>query len=249
VLEAAGTIGTGTSSRNSEVLHAGIYYPKGSLKAKLCVSGQEQLYTYCKERGIAHQRCGKLIVATEEAQHEALAGVQRMGLANGVAGLEWLSGSEVSLLEPEVTCTAALLSPNTGIIDSHQLMLALQGDAEEHGAVVCFHTPVTSGEVISHGGDSGKAGEVLVHTPEMTFVCEQLVNCSGLAAADLAKHLQQDNSGDDKTSTSSHQLQHFYAKGNYFKLATAQRPFSRLVYPLPNQHGFASLSSTRTYEY
>ncbi|MGH6905451.1 MAG: NAD(P)/FAD-dependent oxidoreductase, partial [Geminicoccaceae bacterium] len=134
VLEAAGMIGTETSSRNSEVIHAGIYYPTGSLKARTCVAGKQRLYAYCAERGIPHRRCGKLIVAASEEQKAALEDIRARAVANGVGDLEWLEPEAVNTLEPEVSCTAALLSPSTGIIDSHALMLAFQGDAEDHGA-------------------------------------------------------------------------------------------------------------------
>ena len=134
VLEAAEAIGTGTSSRNSEVIHAGIYYPQGSLKARFCVEGRQRLYAYCEERGVAHQRCGKFIVATDEAQRGQLQAIARKAEANGVNDLRWLDGPEARALEPALQCVAALHSPSTGIIDSHGLMLALQGDLETQAA-------------------------------------------------------------------------------------------------------------------
>ena len=151
VLEREEMIGTATSSRNSEVIHAGIYYPSGSLKAQSCVAGKHQLYAYCAEHGVPHRRCGKLIVATTEAQQATLEQIRAKAAANGVSDLEWLAPAEVAELEPEVFCTAALLSPSTGIIDSHGLMLAYQGDAEDHGAMLAFGAPVERGRVGEDG--------------------------------------------------------------------------------------------------
>jgi L-2-hydroxyglutarate oxidase LhgO len=151
VLEAAEGIGTGTSSRNSEVIHAGIYYPKGSLKARLCVQGKQALYAYCAERGVPHRRCGKLIVATEAAQLATLADIRAKAAANGVGDLTPLSRQEAQALEPEIECVGALLSPSTGIIDSHAFMLALQGDAEHAGAVFAFFSRVARARVVDGG--------------------------------------------------------------------------------------------------
>ena len=147
VVEAADMIGTGTSSRNSEVIHAGIYYPTGSLKALTCVAGKAMLYAYAEERGVPYRRCGKLIVATSDVQSQTLETIKAKAEANGVDDLVWLTSDEVQALEPEVACTAALLSPSTGIIDSHSLMLAYQGDAEDHGAFLAFNAPLLSAKV------------------------------------------------------------------------------------------------------
>src|SRR4051812_35930362 len=144
IIEAAEAIGTGTSSRNSEVIHAGIYYSTGSLKARLCIAGREFLYRYCAERGIEHRRCGKLIVATSEEELPALKKIHDQALANGVSDLRPLGGNAARELEPNLRCLQALHSPSTGIIDSHALMLAFQGDAESHGAVVAFNTAIRS---------------------------------------------------------------------------------------------------------
>jgi L-2-hydroxyglutarate oxidase LhgO len=151
VLEAADAIGTGTSSRNSEVIHAGIYYPRDSLKARFCVAGRERLYPYCAERGVHHRRCGKLIVATDDSQIEGLRGLQQKAMANGVTDTQWLDGAQARALEPALSCVAALLSPSTGIIDSHGLMLAYQGDAEAAGAMIAFRSPLTGGEIADAG--------------------------------------------------------------------------------------------------
>ena len=155
LLEAAAAIGTGTSSRNSEVIHAGLYYPPGSLKARLCVRGRELLYAYCAERGIAHRRCGKLIVATEAAQEPALQALRRRAEACGVHDLQWMDAMQARALEPALHCTAALLSPSTGIVDSHGLMLSLQGDAEAHGAMLALMSPL---QRLRRAGDQLRAG-------------------------------------------------------------------------------------------
>ncbi len=221
VLEAAGAIGTGTSSRNSEVIHAGIYYPQGSLKARLCVRGRELLYAYCAERHVPHRRCGKLIVATSEAQLPALRDVERRALANGVEGLAWLSRAQAQQLEPQLECLAALLSPETGIIDSHALMLALQGDLENAGGAVVFHSPVESMRVL--------AGGIALRTQDGTeLLARTVVNAAGLGAPALAARIE----GLD----ARHVPQAHYAKGSYFTLA-GRAPFSRLVYPVPEAAG------------
>ena len=146
-VEAAEGIGTETSSRNSEVIHAGIYYPKGSLMARTCVAGRRLLYAYCAEHGVPHRNCGKLIAATNEAENDKLAEIKGRAEANGVEGMRLLSAAEAREMEPKLHCTAALLSPSTGIIDSHSYMLALQGDAEDRGAMLAFHSPVKRGRV------------------------------------------------------------------------------------------------------
>src|SRR3954453_21383695 len=158
VLERAYTIGFETSSRNSEVIHGGLYYPAGSLKATACVAGRERLYAYCAEHGVPHARLGKLIVATEEAEIPGVQKIEAASLANGVTNLECLTASEAQRLEPELNCVAALLSPSTGIIDSHVLMLAYQGEAEEAGAFVAFRSPVLGGRVLAAGSESGSEG-------------------------------------------------------------------------------------------
>ena len=142
VLEAADAIGTGTSARNSEVIHAGIYYPAGSLKARLCVQGKELLYAYCQEKGVEHRRCGKLIVATSVEQVAQLEQIQKKAAANGVHDLQMLTREQAQALEPQLQCHAALLSPSTGIVDSHGLMLALQGDMEHAGGAVALLSPL-----------------------------------------------------------------------------------------------------------
>ena len=223
VLEAEASIGNHTSSRNSEVIHAGIYYEPGSLKARLCVEGKHALYRYCEERGLAHRRCGKLIVATNAAQQAQLDRIRAQAERNGVADLQWLTGAEVLALEPELRVEAALLSPSTGIIDSHAYMLSLQGEAEASGAMLVFKSPVLKGTVVAEGlvvevgGDSG-----------MEVVAESVVNASGLGAQALSRRIE-------GLPADSIPPSHF-AKGNYFTL-NGRTPFRRLVYPVPEQAG------------
>ena len=219
VLDAAEGIGTGTSSRNSEVIHAGIYYPANSLMARFCVSGRRMLYPYCQEKGVPHENCGKLIVATSEQEDAMLAGIKQRAEVNGVEGMRVLTGAEAEAIEPELRCTSALLSPMTGIIDSHAYMLALQGDAENAGAVMVFHSPVLGGRV------HGRAMEIDVGGADpMTLRCRLLINSAGLYAPDFARALR-GMPGERIPGA-------YYAKGNYFTLA-GRSPFSRLIYPVP----------------
>jgi L-2-hydroxyglutarate oxidase LhgO len=219
VLEAESAVGTVTSARNSEVIHAGLYYPAGSLKARLCVAGREALYVYCDERGIGHRRCGKLVVAAHEGQQGELEALQRKGAANGVHDLRLLSRAEALALEPELACTAALLSPSTGIVDSHGLMLALQGDLERAGGVVALHTPA---ERIVCGAPH------VVRADGTELAARIVVNAAGLWAPALAARTE--------GLAAAHRPQARFAKGHYFGLA-GRAPFSRLVYPLPEAAG------------
>jgi len=219
VVEAAEGVGTETSSRNSEVIHAGIYYPKGSLMARACVAGRRLLYAYCAEHGVSHRNCGKLIVATDGAESGKLAEIKGRAEANGVEGMQLLTATEAQALEPNLSCAAALLSPSTGIVDSHSYMLALQGDAEGRGAMFAFHSPVMQGRV----GDDGVAIEVGGAEP-MNLRCRLVVNAAGLHAPGLAKKIA--GMPSDRVPPA------YYAKGNYFTLA-GRSPFSRLIYPVP----------------
>jgi L-2-hydroxyglutarate oxidase LhgO len=223
VLEAADAIGTETSSRNSEVIHAGIYYPAGSLKARFCVEGKHFLYAYCAERGIPHRRCGKMIVATRPGQDAYLDKLRAQALANGVDDLRLVDGAAARAIEPELACDAALLSPSTGIIDSHSLMLAYQGDAEAHGAVVAFLSPVLGGEVRNDGIDLRVGG-----AEPTTLRARLVVNAAGLGAQAVA--------GSISGIPAARVPPLHYAKGNYFSLA-GRSPFSRLVYPVPEPGG------------
>ena len=223
VLETNDAIGCETSSRNSEVIHAGIYYTKGSLKARLCVEGRRVLYAYCAERGVGHARCGKLIVATSPEQAPQLQRIQAQAQANGVDDLRWLSEREALELEPALRCSGALLSPSTGIIDSHALMLALQGDAQAHGASVAFKSPVVRGRV----GAAGIELDVGGNEP-MTIRARTVVNSAGLAAPQVAAALE--------GFPRAHVPPSYLCKGNYFTLP-GKPAFKRLIYPVPEAAG------------
>ncbi len=225
VLESENAIGTGTSSRNSEVIHAGIYYPAGSLKARLCVQGKQMLYAYCAERGVGHQRLGKLIVATSPEQVQALDGIVAKAAANGVHDLQKLSAAEAQALEPALSCEAALLSPSTGVVDSHGLMLALQGDMENAGGLLALVSPVQ--RIAVRQGTA--THPIVVQTQDGTeLACKVLVNAAGLNAVALARGM---DGLDHSLLPQAH-----YAKGNYFTLA-GKAPFSRLIYPVPEAAG------------
>jgi L-2-hydroxyglutarate oxidase LhgO len=216
VLEREGAIGTGISSRNSEVIHAGMYYPAGSLKAQLCVRGNRLLRDFAHGHGVPFRMTGKLIVATDAAEEEALASILKRGHDNGVVNLRAISAGEATALEPQLTCTAALFSPDTGIVDSHAYMLALQGDAEAHGAAMAFRAPLI-------GGRAGRAEIVLDIGGEspMTLRARSLVIAAGLNACPTARLLGLPDVPQD-----------YLCKGSYFSLAGRQ-PFARLVYPVP----------------
>jgi L-2-hydroxyglutarate oxidase LhgO len=224
VLEAADSIGTETSSRNSEVIHAGIYYPPGSLKAKFCVAGRDALYRFAAERGVPHRRCGKLIVATDESQRPGMEKLRGIAAKNGAGELAWLSAAEARAMEPALACVGALHSPLTGIVDSHAFMLALQGEAEDHGAMIAFLSPVLGG----HVGHNAIEIEVGGAEP-MRIRCRTLVNSAGLHAQALSQKL---DGLDPKTVPPA-----YLAKGNYYVLSGVKPPFSRLIYPAPEQAG------------
>ena len=223
VLERADAIGTGNSSRNSEVIHAGIYYATNSLKARLCVRGRELLVAYCASRGIEHRRCGKLLVASSEAQHVRLAGIQAQAARNGVTDLSLLNAAQVRALEPQLDVVAALLSPSTGIIDSHALMLALYADIETRAGVLALRSPVLT-------IDSRAALHVLQVGGEapMELGARCVVNAAGLWAPGLAAGIRGLAAGMVPQAR--------YAKGNYFSLS-ARAPFTHLVYPVPEEAG------------
>ena len=226
VLELADAIGTGISSRNSEVIHAGIYYPPDSLMRKLCVPGRQALYRYCEERSIPHARCQKLIVATSAEEADRLTGIAARANGNGVKDLMRLTAREALALEPELLCHGALLSPSTGIIDSHAFMLSLRGDAENAGADFAFLSPVLAAEAI----DSG----ILVHVggkEPIDLLCRMLVNAAGLDAPEIARRV--------KGLDGSHIPQRYYAKGNYFALS-GRSPFTHLIYPVPVPGGLGT---------
>jgi len=226
VLEATEAIGTQTSSRNSEVIHAGIYYPAGSLKARLCVDGRDRLYRFAEAHHVAHSRCGKLIVATTAGQEPLLSAIAASARSCGVDDLIPLDAAQARELEPALNCTAALLSPSTGIIDSHGLMLALRGDAEEHGALICFNTSIVSGRI--------EPDRMILQTFDRTdgreyeIAAKRFINAAGLGANAIASRLH----GFDACLVP----QLFHAKGNYFSV-TGKAAFSRLIYPVPEPGG------------
>ncbi|MGE0152180.1 MAG: NAD(P)/FAD-dependent oxidoreductase [Reyranellaceae bacterium] len=219
VLEKEGAIGTGISSRNSEVIHAGIYYPQDSLMARYCVAGRRALYDYCQSRGVPHRRCGKLIVAADAAERDRLDGIARRALANGVEDMRVLSAAEARALEPNLVCSGALLSPSTGIVDSHGLMLSYRGEAEDHGAVLALNAPV---ERVEAGADG--LSVVVGGDGPMRLDCRLLVNAAGLHASDIAQRIEA--MPKERIPTT------YYAKGNYYSLV-GRSPFARLIYPVP----------------
>ena len=224
VLEAADVIGSQTSSRNSEVIHAGIYYPAGSLKARLCVAGRQALYEYCESRGVPHARIGKLIVASDEAQLPELDTIAAMAAINGVRDMVRLSRTEANAMEPAVRCAGALHSPSTGIIDSHALMLSYQGEAEAHGAMVAFNSRLTGGAV----RDDGILLRVASGGEVSELVAERVVNAAGLGAQEAAGAIE--GLGQETIPL------RYLARGCYFTLAGAS-PFRHLVYPVPEPGG------------
>jgi len=220
VLETEDAIGTHTSSRNSEVIHAGIYYPKGSLKASACVRGRTLLYDYCASHGVPHRRCGKLIVATSDSQVGDLQSIYRKAHENGVTDVVEISAAEAKRMEPALHCVAALHSPSTGIVDSHALMLAYLGDAEAAGAMLGLKSSFE--KAIFTGRDFE------LRIGETTIKAATLVNSAGLRAPSVARLIDGFPAG-----TIPPEL---YAKGNYYSLA-GRPPFSRLVYPVPEPGG------------
>ena len=216
VLERQPIIGSETSARNSEVIHAGIYYPANSLKARLCVAGRTLLYEYCRAAGVPHRRCGKLIVATTPAQESVLRDYQRQAAANGAGNLSWLDRASVRSLEPQVEAVAGVLSPNTGIIDAHAYMVALQGELEAYGGIVVCNTEVRA---LARSG----AGMRVV-TDGVELAPTWVINCGGLRAPGLAAQVL------------TRAPQAFYARGRYYAY-TGPPPFSRLVYPIAEPGG------------
>lgn len=222
VLEAENAIGTGISSRNSEVIHAGLYYPPDSLKARYCVRGRQMLYEYCASHGVPFRRTGKLVVACDASEATTLESIEARARRNGVEGLAWLDRRTALSMEPALDVHCALHSPETGIVDTHSLMLSLLGEAQDHGAMVAFLSPVIAGSV----GPDGVSVEVGGKEPGvLTARC--LVNAAGLAAASVA--------GGFEGLTRPPPAMRF-AKGNYFGL-NGRAPFSRLVYPVPEPGG------------
>lgn len=228
LLESATRFGTGASSRNSEVIHAGLYYPPGSLKARLCVAGREQLYDFCRSRGIAHRRCGKLVVAADEAEVAQLSTIAATARANGVE-VELLERAAALSLEPELSCAAALDSPSTGIIDAHACMLALLAEAEGHGATLACHQRVT--RVVLED----RSVLIGVNGAEPALRARLLINCAGVEAPALAHLIE--------GFPARHIPRAYLAKGSYFTLSV-RAPFTRLIYPLPEHAGALGIHLT-----
>jgi L-2-hydroxyglutarate oxidase LhgO len=223
VVESESGIGRGVSSRNSEVIHAGIYYRTGLDKTRLCVDGKAMLYAFCEEFGVPHKRCGKLLVAVNAGEVDKLAELKAQADANGVSDLVWLSNKEARALEPALVVERALLSPSTGIIDSHAFMLALRGDAESHGAMFAFETPVLAGCAGERGLIIETGGPASVR-----IAAGMVVNAAGLDARAIARSI----AGMPRDAIPPLHL----AKGNYFSL-NGRSPFSRLIYPMPTPGG------------
>ena len=219
IVEKETSIGSGVSSRNSEVIHAGIYYPEGSLKARLCVEGKERLYAYCDSRHVGYRRCGKLIVATDENQNGTLDTLIELAALNGVTDLVRLSSGEAKTIEPALFCTGAVHSPSTGIINSHELMVSLLGDVEAAGGVIAYGTEVTA---INNTEQTPTIA--FDHEDEFSLRARLLVNCAGLDAVAIAR----------LAGVEAPQI--FFAKGSYYTLH-GRSPFSRLIYPVPEPGG------------
>jgi len=230
VVEAEDAFGTATSARNSEVIHAGIYYPTGSLRAQLCVHGKALLYDYCAAHRVNHRRCGKLIVAQGDAEVAQLQAIEQRARANGVADLRWLARDEALALEPQLRCARALLSPSTGIVDSHGLMLALLGDAQAAGAMLALRSPALRAAATPHGIELEVGGDTTT-----TLLATAVVNSAGHGAPLLAAAT--------RGLGAAHVPPRYFAKGNYFTLS-GRAPFSRLVYPAPGASGHLGVHLT-----
>ncbi|MCY4049723.1 MAG: NAD(P)/FAD-dependent oxidoreductase [Hyphomicrobiales bacterium] len=226
VLEEADSFGAGMSSRNSEVVHAGLYYTPGSLKARMCVAGRKRLYEYCRARNIQHKRCGKMVVAVDGSEHARLDALCSRAKDNGVDDVRRIDGTAAKALEPSLTCSMALLSPSSGVIDSRELMLCLFADVESSGGVVAFSSPCLSGRLCENGGAILEVGGA----QPMLLRANLLVNCAGLGAQKLARSLE--GFPGEKIPPL------YFGKGNYFALnkSFAEPPFSHLIYPLPGEH-------------
>jgi len=220
ILEKADAFGTEASSRNSEVIHAGVFYPHGSLKERLCIEGRDKIYAFCDAYGVAYKRTTKLIYAADATEIEGLRALQAHAADSGVY-LTWLNGPDAKRLEPELHCAAALHSPLSGIVDSHALMLALLGDAEAHGASIAYNSEVVSGRGADDGVEVQTGGADTLRLKART-----VINCAGLGAQPLGRAI-------NGVAPASVPPQH-YAKGSYFYLS-GKAPFSRLVYPLPGR--------------
>jgi len=250
VLEQSNAIGSGISSRNSEVIHAGIYYDKDStpLKSKFCVQGKKLLYDYCRERDIPHRNCGKLLVATDAEQLDVgLPQLVEYAKKNGVHDLQIVSKEDIAdpystVYEPSVLCTGGVFSPSTGIVDSHAFMTSLVADAEENGPSIsfAFNCPVKGGRVIPI--NSEEKGSVVLYADGSEISCDNVVIAAGMSTDKIASDIQ--SSCPSAKETSSIIPKQYYAKGNYFKLENQKSPFTRLIYPLPDPKGGLGVHAT-----
>ncbi|KAL5079367.1 hypothetical protein RYX36_007788 [Vicia faba] len=237
VIESGSSFGTGTSSRNSEVVHAGIYYPRDSLKAIFCVKGREMLYEYCSKHDIPHEQTGKLIVATRSSEIPKLNDILNHGIQNGVDGLKVMNGVDAMKMEPELQCVKAILSPLSGIVDSHSLMLSLVGEAENHSTTFTYNSTVIGGHIegneiclhISETKSLKEWNETSILQPELLLIPKLVVNSAGLSAPALAKRF---------TGLQNRVIPPaYYARGCYFTLSSTKAPFRRLIYPIPEDGG------------
>ena len=227
LLERENAFGTISSARNSEVIHAGIYYLKDSLKAKLCVEGNRLLYEYCRSHQVATQPYGKLIVATDVGQIDDLQALLYKAQNNGVPEIKMISGEEARALEPNLQCVAAILSSSTGIVDSHGYMLSLLGGFEDAGGMIAYQSPLISAKAIGANAEGGF--ELDIGGPDgMRIQTKLLINCAGMSAPAVAKKIE----GLDN----SHIPKAYFAKGNYFSLS-GKSPFQHLIYPIPEPGG------------
>ena len=227
LLERENAFGTISSARNSEVIHAGIYYPKDSLKAKLCVEGNHLLYEYCRSHQVATQPYGKLIVASDEQQIDDLQAILYKAQNNGVPEIKFISGDEATLLEPKLKCSAAILSSSTGIVDSHGFMLSLLGGFEDAGGMIAYQAPLISAKPIGSDGEGGF--ELNIGGPDgMKLQTQLLINCAGMSAPAVAHRIE---------GLHPEQIpKAYFAKGNYFSLS-GKSPFTHLIYPIPEPGG------------
>ncbi|KAI5443545.1 L-2-hydroxyglutarate dehydrogenase, mitochondrial [Lathyrus oleraceus] len=237
VIESGPSFGTGTSSRNSEVVHAGIYYPRDSFKAIFCVKGREMLYEYCSKHDIPHEQTGKLIVATRSSEIPKLNDILNHGIQNGVDGLKVMNGVDAMKMEPELQCVKAILSPLSGIVDSHSLMLSLVGEAENHRTTFTYNSTVIGGHIegneiclhISETKSLKEWNETSILQPELLLIPKLVVNSAGLSAPALAKRF---------TGLENRVIPPaYYARGCYFTLSNTKAPFRRLLYPIPEDGG------------
>ena len=244
LLEQFNTIGSGISSRNSEVIHAGIYYEKDTLKAKLCVEGKKLIYQYCQERDIPYRQCGKILVATDDEQRDVgLPQLVEYAKNNGVHDLQVLSKEDVKVLEPNVTCTGGVLSPSTGIIDSHTFMTHMLADAEENGTTLALKGKVNGGRVIQDSSE--EKGNIALDVDGSEISCDNVIICGGLTSDRIAASILSSCYSTNTDNNTPIIPKQYYAKGNYFKLENQKSPFSRrLVYPLPDPKGGLGVHAT-----